>query len=367
MAWPCNECVFPMEKDVFYHFDPAQGFTPLMMAAMQGHVECVHVWIESGADVNAIDSNGCTALLEATSHNPVTIQMLLEAGADPNVSDQDRIAPLHHAARYGHESIAQKLLQAGADVNVINKWGNTPLIIAAYSGALPCIQTLLEAGADVNLSTPKGETAYFTAATRGHGKCMERLKETAADVNVRNNLGRTPLYYAAIEGLHTAVKVLLESGADVNAVDSCGVSPLLYLADETNECDDTPVTGIDNEWYRPRDTAELKVGQRECMNILLEAGADVDVSNDEGKNALFLAIDRKRDDFMKLLLQSGADPVKSDTNSGFPLGLENLEKWEGIFQSGKSQGILNRLEKSGKITQNTGKIREFEINIFNDI
>ena len=41
------------------------------------------------------------------------------------------------------------------------------------------------------------------------------------------------------------------------------------------------------------------------------------------------------------------------TCTGFPLGLENLEnlgKWEGIFQSGKSQGILNRLEKSGKIT-----------------
>ena len=36
-----------------------------------------------------------------------------------------------------------------------------------------------------------------------------------------------------------------------------------------------------------------------------------------------------------------------------PLGLENLEEWEGIFQSGKSQGILNRLEKSGKSTQNT--------------
>ena len=45
------------------------------------------------------------------------------------------------------------------------------------------------------------------------------------------------------------------------------------------------------------------------------------------------------------------------TLSGFPLGLENLEKWEGIFQPGKSQGILNRLEKSRKTTQNTGKLR----------
>ena len=44
---------------------------------------------------------------------------------------------------------------------------------------------------------------------------------------------------------------------------------------------------------------------------------------------------------------------------GFPLGLENLEKWEGVFQSGKSQGILIRLEKSGKITQNTGKSGNF--------
>ena len=43
--------------------------------------------------------------------------------------------------------------------------------------------------------------------------------------------------------------------------------------------------------------------------------------------------------------------------------MENLEKWEGIFQSRKSQGILNRLEKSGKITQNTGKFREFQTNI----
>ena len=44
--------------------------------------------------------------------------------------------------------------------------------------------------------------------------------------------------------------------------------------------------------------------------------------------------------------------------AGFPLGLENLEKWEGIFQSGKSQGILNRLEKSGKSQGKSTKILE---------
>ena len=43
---------------------------------------------------------------------------------------------------------------------------------------------------------------------------------------------------------------------------------------------------------------------------------------------------------------------------GFPHRLENLEKWTNFFQSGKSQGILCRLEKSGKFGQNTGKVRE---------
>ena len=55
-------------------------------------------------------------------------------------------------------------------------------------------------------------------------------------------------------------------------------------------------------------------------------------------------------------------PQKNQTNNtGFPLGLEkleNLEKWEGIFQSGKSQGILNRLEKSGKSQGKPHKILE---------
>ena len=63
-------------------------------------------------------------------------------------------------------------------------------------------------------------------------------------------------------------------------------------------------------------------------------------------------------------MQTGASQ-STHQFSASPLGLENMEKW-----AGKSQGILNRLEKSGKITQNTGKVREFQTNLiyyFNDI
>ena len=50
--------------------------------------------------------------------------------------------------------------------------------------------------------------------------------------------------------------------------------------------------------------------------------------------------------------------VEMECYSWFPPALENIEKWEGIFQSGKSQGILSRLENSGNFTQNAGKIRK---------
>ena len=70
-----------------------------------------------------------------------------------------------------------------------------------------------------------------------------------------------------------------------------------------------------------------------------------------------------RGENLDMLLRLRFKQMGSISFRGFPLRLENLEKWEGIFQSGKSQGILNRLEKSGKITQNTGKLWEFEINI----
>ena len=73
-----------------------------------------------------------------------------------------------------------------------------------------------------------------------------------------------------------------------------------------------------------------------------------------------------------LCLHAVADLIGGET--GFPLGLENLEnleKWEGIFQSGKSQGILNRLEKSGKsqgkshkILENSGNFRQILFFIF---
>ena len=67
--------------------------------------------------------------------------------------------------------------------------------------------------------------------------------------------------------------------------------------------------------------------------------------------------------FVKLQIVTPIQPTMFVLTLGVPTRTGKIgkpEKWECIFQSGKSQGILNRLEKSGKITQNTGKLGEFQ-------
>jgi hypothetical protein len=90
----------------------------LMTAALLGHTEIVQLFLEKGADVNAKDNDGWTALMIAAEkgHSEI-VQLLLEKGADVNAKDNDGVTALMFAAANGHTEIVQLLLEKGADVN----------------------------------------------------------------------------------------------------------------------------------------------------------------------------------------------------------------------------------------------------------
>lgn len=132
--------------------------TPLRLAASYGHLNCVKVLLEHGADVDSLDVKAQTPLFTAVSHGHLEcVRMLLEAGACPSGSIYNNCSPVLTASRDGAFAILQELLGHGAEVNVKAKlpvWASNiascsgPLYLAAVYGHLDCFRLLLLYGAD---------------------------------------------------------------------------------------------------------------------------------------------------------------------------------------------------------------------------
>lgn len=160
---------------------------PVADAAMRGDIEAVRSLLRSGADVNAAQGDGMTAL--------------------------------HWAARLGQRELAEVLVFAGARLDSGTRIGRyTPLHIAAREGRREVVEVLLRAGADPDLSTTNsGATPLHLAARSGDTEIITLLVEHGARVDAKaGSWEQTPLIFAAALNRAEAIQVLIESGADPN-------------------------------------------------------------------------------------------------------------------------------------------------------
>ncbi len=192
----------------------------LLDAALNGRTSEVLTLLDAGAEVNAKDPLGRTALLLAIASGHVdTVQALVNAGASVNVKDWDGSTVLMQAAYGEHSQIVQALLETGADVNMRSPRGSTALIYAARKGRTENVQILLDSGAEVDAACEDGSTALLEAASLGHTETARVLLEAGANVNWRGENGSTALMRAAEIGMTELVQILLNAGADVNLRD----------------------------------------------------------------------------------------------------------------------------------------------------
>ena len=127
---------FARDKAMVNSFSP-DGYTPLALAAFFGHSDAVRLLLASGADVHAVARNAqrVTALHAALAGPaPETAELLLKAGADPNVRQEGDHTPLHQAAARGLEPIVELLLACGASTGARNSDGKTPYDLAKQKG-----------------------------------------------------------------------------------------------------------------------------------------------------------------------------------------------------------------------------------------
>ncbi|NYZ74089.1 ankyrin repeat domain-containing protein [Candidatus Micrarchaeota archaeon] len=204
------------------------------------YIETINLLIAKGADVNAKDDGGTTALMCAAQNgDAVVARLLIAKGADVNARNMYGMTPLMWAAYESHNKETVELLIAkGADVNATDYRGDTALMDAAYFRYDTGIAEILIAnGADVNAKDDDGTTVLMNAIWNWRSTDIAEILITkGADVNAKDNYGRTALMCAAGDFREHVekVKLLIAKGADVNAKDDGGTTALMNASGDSH-------------------------------------------------------------------------------------------------------------------------------------
>ncbi|MPZ52986.1 MAG: hypothetical protein GEU79_09690 [Acidimicrobiia bacterium] len=245
----------------------------LMSAAQRGDVEGIRQAIGNGADLEARDSYGQTplhmAVVSAAPADPIrygssdAVGALLEAGAEVDALDEKGSPPLAYAitgAARSDDPSVQMLLDAGADPDIENLKGNTPRGIVERSPNYRNSGLLDE-------SVRESRSSLHHAAEDGDTEEVGRLLEAGTGPDITDKVGFTPLH-AAVNGANTdTARQLLYAGADPNSLGGAKSMPALLTAM----------------------TIRDKLVRDTIIELLIEAGADPDLGMEGGRSAREIA------------------------------------------------------------------------------
>ena len=208
------------------HVGAVRAQPPLLQALKIRDFESVEALVAAGADVNVSFADGKTALMVVGKRGlSALVEQLLNAGAKVNATNHNGGTALMYAAISGDLRTITLLLDRGAEVDAVgaNLWG--ALMVAAVKGHASIVAAFLQRGANPNLADVYGWTPLMRAASRNRIATVRRLLEDPrTDIAHRDDDGATALHRAAEEGYLEMIELLVELGADVNALDANGRS-----------------------------------------------------------------------------------------------------------------------------------------------
>jgi len=172
-------------------------------------LDAVAALIAAGVDPDAPDGRPLAAA--AAAGQTETLQLLLDAGAQPDLAGVDRQTPLVAAVMHRQTETVKLLLAAGADPSAGEQYDTAPILFATD---VEIARLLLDAGADVDARDGGRATALIGAATIGDVALVDVLLQHGADPRATDAVGRTAMLLARIGQWDAIQERLLEAGAE---------------------------------------------------------------------------------------------------------------------------------------------------------
>lgn len=327
------------------------GNTPLHYAAEWKLDNAVISLIQKGANVNAINSNGESALFSAVkADSPSIISILVENGIITDTRSnltRDYLGntPLHSAVRWNALNAAQSIISLGFDVNAQNLSGKTALSDTCRSDKKEMANLLIENGANVNATDVTGRTILIDAVQAMNEEMIKLLLSKGANPHLQEISGKNAYHEAALTGSVKIITLIRNAGGNPLSRDSYGNSPfsIVLRANEqiVKAVLGNNITTVDSDGNNPIHIAVEKKVSAKQLTMLINMGYPVSQRNGKGMTPLNMAVSNNQKQLALTLLERGADPFIATINgdsaltNAFKNG--NIEILDGIVKYNASK------------------------------
>ena len=374
---------------------------PLFIAAANSSIALAKRLLELGADAAYQKPNGANALYSAViSRMPeraAMIDLLISCGVDPDAGLKEGVAALDEASRRPPFDLVKHFLKAGADQSALgwsplmraialdnvarcrellrthpaaappDVWERTPFLLAVQTGEVAKAEILVADGANLDDRGRLGNTALMYAAEVNAVAMIEWLVARGADVDAVNDQNWTALMCAASHGAAGAVAALILAGADI----TLGTGTLQTAMDVATNIETVAalraagadVDRVSGDGYNLLKRA-AEDGNLEFVRQLLELGADPNRTS-LGEDPLHMATYADNVEIMRALLDKGADPNMAEYDGRTPLhSAKSVEAAQLLIERGGDPGREDHFRSPPAATVNSDDVKAFIASAF---
>ncbi len=325
--------------------------------------------IDSGVDIDCQNKYSYTALMIAAEYSLEALDVLLDNGADTEITDKNGRTAIFYAIGGSRKIKALKrLIAAGANLDIrdINEETLLSKVAGPFSTEpenLKIAELILKAGADPDSRDGHGKTALMDNAS-GFGSHIDLLISYGADVDAKDQENRTALMWAAGYGSINSTKKILSHKPKINQIDANGKNEILYAAWNKNPrvLDLLKEAGVKVDFVDKDGCNGIFIAAQSenipAIKWFCEHGIDINSTDKQGRNVIaFIVEEGDRSDWhykevVKELVALGADINQADKNGFTPVELATA--------AGKTKMVEILTQAGAKMTAKAGKIRQSE-------